>query len=171
MNLKETLGIVQNFPKPGIQFIDITTLLSNPKAFQYATDEMEKLVKNPDQLDGILAIEARGFVFAAPIAQKLELPLIMVRKSGKLPRPTTYFTLKKEYGEDALTIQNEDIKWGGKYLVVDDVLATGGTVQAVQYAVKKMHGKVVQHLFLAEISGLLREDTYPLNNPTSLLRY
>ena len=120
---------VKDFPKPGILFYDITGLLSSAEAFNNAIDEMVKLYSNRD-LDAIYGIEARGFIFGPPLALRLGLPFIPVRKKGKLPGETVSRSFLLEYGEDIIEIHKADIKKGSKVLVVDDLIATGGTVKA-----------------------------------------
>lgn len=128
-NLDDSIRRVPDFPKPGILYYDITSILSNPKAFRYCVDAMVKMYKGND-LDAVAAIESRGFLFAAPFADRLGLPLILVRKKGKLPGKTISRSYSLEYGQAEIEIHEADIPRGGKVLLIDDLIATGGTLRA-----------------------------------------
>ncbi|MDD5772073.1 MAG: adenine phosphoribosyltransferase [bacterium] len=153
MSLKKSVRDVPNFPKEGIIFKDITPLLKDPKAFRSAINKMAKHYKGK-KIDGIVAVEARGFIFAGALAAKLKTGFIPVRKPGKLPYKTISETYQLEYGTDALQIHEDAIKPGDKILIVDDLLATGGTVAAVVNMVKKLGGEVVGIGFLIELAFL-----------------
>jgi adenine phosphoribosyltransferase len=153
MSLKKSIRDVPNFPKEGIIFKDITPLLKDPKAFRLAINKMAKHYKGK-QIDGIVAVEARGFIFAGALAAKLKTGFIPVRKPGKLPYKTISETYQLEYGTDTLQIHEDAIKPGDKILIVDDLLATGGTVAAVVNMVKKLGGEVVGIGFLIELAFL-----------------
>lgn len=131
----ESIRRVHDFPKPGISFYDITSILSKPQAFAFCIAEMQRWV---DELkaDSILAVEARGFLFAAPLAEKLGLPLILARKPGKLPGDTWRRSYSLEYGSDEICVHKEDLKPGSKVLLVDDLIATGGTLEAVAHIIQ-----------------------------------
>ena len=120
---------VPNFPKPGVLFYDITSVLTDPPAFAYCIDRMME-AHGGTELDAVAAIESRGFVFAAPFAYKRGLPLILLRKKGKLPGETYRVSFSLEYGEDVLEVHKADVKRGMKVLLVDDLIATGGTLSA-----------------------------------------
>jgi adenine phosphoribosyltransferase len=128
-NLDEAIRKVADFPKPGILFYDITSVLANPKAFRFCIDSMVRLYKN-ERLDAVAAIESRGFLFAAPFCERLGLPLLLVRKKGKLPGKTRSKKYELEYGEAEIEMHVADIPVGGRVLLVDDLIATGGTVRA-----------------------------------------
>jgi adenine phosphoribosyltransferase len=130
-DLDSAIRKIQDFPKKGILFYDITSILTNPKAFAYCIDKMDELYSDK-KIDGIAAIEARGFVFASPYALKKGLPLLLLRKKGKLPGEKLSKKFKLEYGEDEIQVHKEDIIQGGNYLLVDDLIATGGTLQAAR---------------------------------------
>jgi adenine phosphoribosyltransferase len=127
--LDSSVRRIPDFPKPGVLFYDITGVLANPAAFSYCIERMEELYAEV-ALDGVAAIESRGFVFGAPFARDRRLPLILLRKKGKLPGATwqTRFTL--EYGEDVLEVHKSDVRPGMRLLLVDDLIATGGTLRA-----------------------------------------
>jgi adenine phosphoribosyltransferase len=120
---------VPDFPRPGVLFYDITGILVDPKAFKYCIDRMEELYAGA-AVDGIAAIESRGFIFAAPFALRRGLPLILLRKKGKLPGATYRVAFTLEYGEDVLEVHRSDVHAGQKVLLVDDLIATGGTLNA-----------------------------------------
>jgi len=120
---------VPDFPKPGVLFYDITGILVDPKAFAYCIDRMTELYKGVP-VDAVAAIESRGFIFAAPYAHKHGLPLILLRKKGKLPGETYRVAFTLEYGEDVLEVHRADVRSGQKILLVDDLIATGGTLRA-----------------------------------------
>jgi adenine phosphoribosyltransferase len=128
-NLDDAIRKVPDFPKKGILFYDITSVLTNPGAFKFCLDSMVKLYKG-EKLDAIAAIESRGFLFAAPLCDRLGLPLILVRKKGKLPGKTRSKKYALEYGEAEIEIHEADIPSGGRILILDDLIATGGTVKA-----------------------------------------
>jgi adenine phosphoribosyltransferase len=122
---------VPDFPKPGILFYDITGLLINPEAFQAVTDKMLELFQGQGY-EAVAAIESRGFIFAAPYAQEAQLPLILIRKKGKLPGKVLSKSFALEYGEDVIEVQEDDVPKGKKVLLIDDLLATGGTLSAAR---------------------------------------
>ncbi|HUX37308.1 MAG TPA: adenine phosphoribosyltransferase [Rectinemataceae bacterium] len=128
-NLDDAIRKIVDFPKPGILFYDITSVLANPDAFRHCVDSMVRLYKD-ERLDAVAAIESRGFVFAAPLCEKLGLPLLLVRKKGKLPGKTIGKKYDLEYGEAEIEMHVDDIPRDGRVLIVDDLIATGGTVRA-----------------------------------------
>ncbi len=128
-NLDDAIRKVPDFPKPGILFYDITSVLANPDAFAYCIDSMVKSCRGSG-LDAIAAVESRGFLFAAPLARQLGLPIILVRKKGKLPGKTISRKYALEYGEAEIEMHEADIPKGGRVLIVDDLIATGGTIRA-----------------------------------------
>ncbi|MDC7228391.1 MAG: adenine phosphoribosyltransferase [Spirochaetales bacterium] len=128
-NLDDAIRKVKDFPKEGILFYDITSILTNPAAFSFCIDRMVELYKD-ENFDAVAAAEARGFLFAAPFCERLGIPLILIRKKGKLPGDTLTKTYALEYGEDSIQIHKADVPVGGKVLLVDDLIATGGTLKA-----------------------------------------
>ena len=128
-DLDRAIRKVPGFPKPGVLFYDITGILSTPAAFRFC---VRSIARSAARLrpDGIVAIESRGFVFAAPAAFDLKLPLILIRKRGKLPGPTWRARFALEYGEDEIEVQRADVRPGARLLLVDDLIATGGTLKA-----------------------------------------
>jgi adenine phosphoribosyltransferase len=144
---------VPDFPKPGILFKDITPLLADPGAFAAATALLAERVA-PLAADGILAIESRGFIFGAALAQRAGLPLQLVRKRGKLPREAVSVEYSLEYGVDHLEMHTDAVREGGRYLIVDDVIATGGTAEAVARMVALQGAAVAAHVFVIELKFL-----------------
>lgn len=129
-NLDPHIRRVPDFPKPGVLFYDITSVLANPEAFLYCIDCFEDYARNL-KVDAIAPIESRGFIFAGALAERLSLPIILVRKKGKLPGRTAAKSYSLEYGQAEIEVHVEDVPKGGRILIVDDLIATGGTVRAV----------------------------------------
>lgn len=153
MNLKEYITIVEDYPKEGVSFKDITTLMDDGKAYKYATDEIVKYAKEV-KADIIVGPEARGFIIGCPVAYALEVGFAPVRKPGKLPRETKEVEYDLEYGTDRLTMHADAIKPGQRVLIVDDLLATGGTVKATIDLVESLGGVVAGCAFLIELAYL-----------------
>jgi adenine phosphoribosyltransferase len=153
MDLREYIRDVPDFPKPGILFKDITPLLNTPAAFQQAIDLMCIQFRGRP-LDAIAAAEARGFLFAAPLALELKLPLVPLRKPGKLPYQTISHAYDLEYGSAELNMHVDAIRPGARVLLVDDVLATGGTMAAGCKLIEKAGGTVSGCAFLIELGFL-----------------
>ncbi|MGP1576690.1 MAG: adenine phosphoribosyltransferase [Treponema sp.] len=129
--LDSAIRKIPDFPKEGILFYDITGLLINPEAFRYCLDTLTSLYKN-EKIDAVAAIESRGFIFAAPFADRLGIPLILIRKKGKLPGKTYSCSYSLEYGEATIEVHASDIKKGQRILLLDDLIATGGTLNAAR---------------------------------------
>ncbi|MEW5994083.1 MAG: adenine phosphoribosyltransferase [Candidatus Zixiibacteriota bacterium] len=140
--IKEYIRSVPDFPKPGVTFYDITTLLQNPAGFRLAVDEMEKFVRSK-QPQKIIGIESRGFVFASVLADRLNVGLALVRKPGKLPYKTIIEQYDLEYGSDSVVMHIDAVERGERTVVVDDLIATGGTLQAVCRLVERLGGEVM----------------------------
>ena len=153
MNLLDYLPGVPNFPKPGIMFRDISPLLGNPKAFRYAIEQLANLVKDWE-FSHIVGIESRGFIFASALAHHEHKSLVLVRKPGKLPLMTHKESYGLEYGKGSLEIQAASLPVSSRTIIVDDVLATGGTILAATSLVNQVGGIVVGTLCLLEIQGL-----------------
>ncbi|MEG0687034.1 MAG: adenine phosphoribosyltransferase, partial [Erysipelotrichales bacterium] len=153
MDLKKYIARVEDFPKEGIIFRDITPLMSDGAAFKYATDKFTEYAKEVDA-EVIVGPEARGFIFGCPVATNLELGFIPVRKPNKLPRETVNVSYDLEYGSNTLCMHKGDIKPGQRVIIVDDLLATGGTIKATVELVEQMGGIVVGCAFLIELKEL-----------------
>jgi adenine phosphoribosyltransferase len=170
MDLQKFIRDVPDFPKPGILFKDITPLLSDPQAFHHSIDLMAVHFRGKD-IDAIAAAEARGFLFAAPLALALNLPLIPLRKPGKLPHRTISHSYDLEYGSAELHMHIDAVKPGARVLLADDVLATGGTMQAGCQLVQKAGGQVAACAFLLELGFLGGRERLKGFEVFSLLRY
>ncbi|MFO1443056.1 adenine phosphoribosyltransferase [Bacillus sp. Bva_UNVM-123] len=153
MDLKQYITIVNDWPKPGIQFKDITTLMDNGDAYKYATDQIVEYAREK-QIELIVGPEARGFIIGCPVAYSLGVGFAPVRKEGKLPRETIKVSYGLEYGKDVLTIHKDAIKPGQRVLITDDLLATGGTIEATIKLVEELGGVVAGIAFLIELSYL-----------------
>lgn len=141
-DLDSAIRKVHDFPRAGILFYDVTSILTNPDAFQYCIDAMDELYAD-QQIDAVACIEARGFVFAAPYAYKKGIPLILVRKKGKLPGKTQERKYNLEYGQDYVSIHESDVRSGSKILIVDDLIATGGTIEAAATLIEDMGADIL----------------------------
>lgn len=170
MDLKNYFRIVPDFPKKGINFIDITTLLKDKIAFNEALEQLYSQVSQL-QVDKVVAIEARGFIFGSLLAHKLNAGFVPVRKPGKLPAKKISETYSLEYGTDTLEIHKDAIKPGEKVLIHDDLLATGGTVDAVCKMVERLGGEVVGILFLVELSFLNGREKLSKYNVHSIVKF
>ena len=140
--LDSAIRKVPDFPKPGIIFYDITGILVNPNAFSYCINRMSEIYDGVS-VDGVAAIESRGFIFAAPYAHKHGLPLILLRKKGKLPGETYRVAFSLEYGQDVLEVHRSDVHAGQKLILVDDLIATGGTLRAAAQLLSMGGAKVI----------------------------
>lgn len=170
LNLTDYIRAIPDFPKPGILFRDITPLLACPKAFKQAVCQLAQHFRG-QKIDAIAAAEARGFLFAAPLALELGAALVPVRKRGKLPYKTLSHTYDLEYGRDTLEIHADAIPAGASVLVVDDLLATGGTMDACCQLVEKAGGRVVGCGFLVELTELKGAERLARYQIFSLLKY
>lgn len=168
--LKEKIRIIMDFPKKGISFKDITTLLKDGEAFKAAIKSLAELVKEKD-FDLIAGPEARGFIIGAPLAFELGKGFIPARKKGKLPGETIKAEYKLEYGTDILEMHKDAILEGQKVLVVDDLLATGGTIFTTIELVEKLGGKVVGVAFLIELTELNGRENLKGYDVFSLIQY
>lgn len=153
MDLKDYIANVPDFPQKGIQFKDITPLIGDGEAFRYTTDCFVAYAKEK-KADLIVGPDARGFIFGTPVANFLKIGFVPVRKPGKLPRETIEESYELEYGSNTLCLHKDDIKPGQNVLIVDDLLATGGTIQATIRLIEKAGAKVVGIAFLIELSFL-----------------
>jgi len=153
MDLTQYIRNVPDFPKPGVQFKDISTLLLAPQAVQFIVDSWAQRYAD-QEIDKIVGAESRGFIFGAPLAYAMGLPLVLARKSGKLPADVEREEYQLEYGTDAIEVHCDAIRSGDRLLLVDDLLATGGTMSAVARLVERMGGEVVELAFVIELSFL-----------------
>lgn len=168
--LKKRIRNIPDFPKKGIQFKDITTLLSDPASFQRAIDLMAHRHFDAG-VEAVVGVEARGFVMGAAMAYKLGVGVILVRKPGKLPYKTIAAAYDLEYGKDKLEIHADAIRPGMRVIIADDVLATGGTMAAVSGLLRKLGADIVECCFLAELTGLKGRDKLKGEKVFSLLKF
>lgn len=170
MNLKKYIREIPNWPKKGVGFKDITPLLEDKKAFTHVVDELADYFLDK-KIDKVVGIDARGFLLAAPIAYKLNAGLSIVRKKGKLPHKTISQKYALEYAENIIEMHKDTIKKGERIYIVDDVLATGGTIEATCQIVEKLGGKIVGVGFLINLKFLKGEEKLKKYKIYSLVNY
>ena len=168
--LRAKIREIPDFPKPGILFYDITTLLKDPAAYRESIDLMVEPYAG-EKIDAVVGMESRGFIFSGPIAYKLDAGFIPVRKLGKLPAETMSVEYALEYGSNTLQIHKDAIKPGQRILLVDDLLATGGTVRGTIELVERLKGDIVGLAFLVELTALKGRERLSGYKTTSVIRY
>ena len=151
--IEEYVRSIPDFPEPGIIFRDITSVLQDAEGLQLAINSMQEFLKDVD-VDVIAGAESRGFIFGVPIAYNLHKPFVPIRKKGKLPRETVSASYDLEYGSATIEMHKDSIKPGQKVVLVDDLVATGGTIEAAIKLVEELGGEVVKVVFLMELAGL-----------------
>lgn len=151
--LEDYIITIPDFPSEGIMFRDVTGVMNDAEGFRLAIDEMAKLISDIDY-DVICGLEARGFIFGAALAYKLNKPFVPVRKKGKLPRETVEMSYDLEYGQATIEIHRDDVRPGQKVVIVDDLIATGGTTQAASKLLKVLGAVPVRAIYLVELAGL-----------------
>jgi adenine phosphoribosyltransferase len=170
MDLKEKIRVIHDFPQAGIRFKDITTLLKDGPAYQAAINQLVEYAKQK-QADVIVGPEARGFVFGAPLAYALGIGFVPIRKSGKLPGNTIQAGYQLEYGKDALAVHEDAISKGERVLIVDDLLATGGTILATLDLIRQLGGNPVGTAFLIELTYLQGREKVADVDVFSIVKY
>ncbi|MEG1312111.1 MAG: adenine phosphoribosyltransferase [Romboutsia sp.] len=170
MDLRKVIREVENFPKEGINFKDITTLMQDGEAFKFTIDEFIKNLKDKN-VDVIVGPEARGFLMGTPVAYGMGIGFVPVRKPGKLPHETESYDYGLEYGTDTLEIHKDAIKPGQRVAIVDDLLATGGTMEAAASLIEKLGGEVVSMQFLIELDFLKGREKLSKYDVNSLIKY
>ena len=170
MDLKKSIREIENFPKEGISFKDITTLMQDGKALKYTIDSFVNELKDKN-VDLIVGPEARGFLMGTPVAYGLGIGFVPVRKPGKLPSETISYSYGLEYGSDTLQIHKDAIKPGQRVAIVDDLLATGGTMEAAAKLIEQLGGKVVSMQFLIELGELKGREKLHEYEVNSLIKY
>lgn len=170
MDLKKHIREVPDFPKPGIGFKDISPLLADGPAFRFAVDELASKFRQ-GEIDKLVGIESRGFLVGAPLAYAMNVGIALVRKPGKLPCNVERIQYELEYGTDALEIHRDAIQPGEKVLIVDDVLATGGTMSATAKLVRKLGGVIAGFAFLLELDALGGREKLGDTRIVSLIHY
>jgi adenine phosphoribosyltransferase len=168
--LKKLIREVPDFPKPGINFYDITTLLKDANGFKKAVDALIERVRD-EKIDTVIGIESRGFIFACPIAYRLGAGFVPVRKPRKLPAEKVSVSYELEYGQDSLEMHKDAVGQGHKVLIVDDLIATGGTARAVVDLVESLGGQVVGLAFVIELAFLNGRSKLNGYNVHSLISY
>lgn len=170
MDYKQHIAIVEDWPKEGVRFKDITPLMDNGKAFKSAIDDIVEYAKSLD-IDLIVGPEARGFIVGCPVSYALEVGFAPVRKEGKLPRETIKVDYGLEYGKNVLTIHKDAIKPGQRVLITDDLLATGGTIEATIKLVEELGGVVAGCAFLIELTYLHGREKLEGHDVLTLMQY
>jgi adenine phosphoribosyltransferase len=168
--LDSSIRRVPDFPKKGILFYDVTGIFINPEAFKICIDRMVSLYRNK-KIDGIAAVEARGFLLGAPLAERLELPLLLIRKKGKLPAETYTEKYALEYGTAEIEAHKSDIQRGKNYLVVDDLIATGGTLAAARSLIAQGGGTVSDFFGVVGLKEFDYENVLAPSCVTTLINY
>lgn len=168
--LEEYVRSIPDFPEPGVIFRDVTSILQDADGLNLAIDSMQSYLKGMD-LDVIVGLESRGFMFGVPIAYNLHKAFVPVRKKGKLPCETISQTYDLEYGSEEIEIHKDAIRPGQKVAVVDDLIATGGTVEAAVKLIERLGGEVVKIVFLMELEGLNGREKLEGYNVDSVIRY
>ena len=169
-SLDKAIRRIPDFPKPGILFYDITSILTNPEAFKYCLEQMYEIYKDSG-INAIAAVESRGFIFAGSLAEKMGLPLILIRKKGKLPGDTYSCSYALEYGTATIEAHKADIKAGQKYLVVDDLIATGGTLAATKNLIEQGGGEVTDFFGVIGLHDLNYQKVLAPCKVTTLINY
>lgn len=170
MDFKEKIRVIENFPKEGISFKDITTLIGDGEGLKASIDEITNYLKDK-KIDVVVGPEARGFIFGVPVAYALGVGFVPVRKPGKLPYETISMKYDLEYGQDELQIHKDAIKPGQRVAIIDDLLATGGTIKAVADLVESAGGVVVSLDFVIELTGLEGKKKLEKYDVYSLTKY
>ena len=169
MDIKDYIRDIPNFPKDGILYKDITPLLGDYKAFAFVVNEISRNI--PKEVTSIVAPESRGFIFASAVCYNLNKNLVLVRKKGKLPYKTFEVDYELEYGTDTFEIHTDSIKPGDKVAIIDDLLATGGTIEAIEELVKNFNCSISSISFVIELESLKGRDKLKCNNISSLIRF
>ena len=168
--IEEYVRSIPDFPEPGIIFRDVTSVLQDADGLQLAIDSMQDCLEG-EEFDVITGLESRGFIFGMPIAYNLHKPFVLVRKAGKLPCETVSRTYDLEYGSATIEMHKDSIKPGQKVVIVDDLIATGGSVEAAIKLVEELGGEVVKVVFLMELAGLKGRERLAGYDVASVIRY
>ena len=168
--LEDYVRTIPDFPKPGIMFRDITTILSDADGLKLAIDEMQKTLDGVD-FDVIAGAESRGFIFGAAIAYNMHKPFILIRKKGKLPCETVEQSYDLEYGQATIEVHKDAVEPGQKVVIIDDLIATGGTVEAAAKLIEKLGGEVAKMVFLMELKGLNGREKLAKYDVASVISY
>ena len=168
--VEDYVRTIPDFPEPGIMFRDVTTVLQDAEGFKLAIDEMKKLLDGVD-FDIIAGAESRGFIFGAPLAYAMGKPFVLIRKKGKLPCETVEKSYDLEYGSATIEMHKDSVKPGQKVVVVDDLIATGGTIEAACELIEELGGEVAKVVFLMELAGLNGREKLAKYDVASVVTY
>ena len=168
--LEDYVVSIPDFPEPGIIFRDVTSILQDAEGLKLAIDSLQAELDGLD-FDVIAGTESRGFIFGMPIAYNLHKPFVLVRKKGKLPRETVSASYDLEYGSAEIEMHKDSIKPGQKVVLIDDLIATGGTIEAAAKLVESLGGEVVRIIFLMELAGLKGREKLKNYDVRSVIRY
>lgn len=168
--LEDYVITIPDFPEPGIMFRDVTSVIQDADGLQLAINSLQELLKDVDY-DVLVGTESRGFIFGMPIAYNMHKPFVLVRKKGKLPRETVSKEYALEYGTAEIEMHKDSIKPGQKVVMVDDLIATGGTMKAAAELVEELGGEVVKIIFLMELAGLKGREALNKYDVASVIRY
>lgn len=170
MDLDAVIRKVSDFPKPGIMFYDVTSIFMNPAAFKYVVRRMDELYRDTE-IDGVIAIESRGFLLGGPFALSRSVPFVLARKKGKLPGETIEASYSLEYGEATLEIHKADLLPGKKWLIIDDLIATGGTLEAVAGMIERQNASVAGIFSIIGLPFLNYMEKIGRYSPKTLIDY
>ena len=168
--VEDYVRTIPDFPEPGIMFRDVTTVLQDAEGFKLAIDEMKKLLDGVD-FDIIAGAESRGFIFGAPLAYAMGKPFVLIRKKGKLPCETVEKSYDLEYGSATIEMHKDSVKPGQKVVVVDDLIATGGTIEAACELIEELGGEIAKVVFLMELAGLNGREKLAKYDVASVVTY
>ena len=168
--VEDYVRTIPDFPEPGIMFRDVTSVLQDAEGFKLAIDEMKKLLDGVD-FDIIAGAESRGFIFGAPLAYAMGKPFVLIRKKGKLPCETVEKSYDLEYGSATIEMHKDSVKPGQKVVVVDDLIATGGTIEAACELIEELGGEVAKVVFLMELAGLNGREKLAKYDVASVVTY
>ncbi len=168
--LKDYIKSIPDFPAPGVMFRDVTSVLDDPEGFQLSVEELIRLLDGVEY-DVIAGVESRGFIFGAPLAYRQGKAFVPVRKKGKLPRETVEMTYDLEYGTATIEIHKDAVRPGQKVVIIDDLIATGGTIEAAAKLVEQLGGEVVKMIFLIELTDLKGRERLAGYDVASVVQY
>lgn len=168
--LEDYVRTIPDFPEKGIMFRDVTSVLQDKDSLRMSIDQMQELIKDTD-FDVVVGPESRGFIFGVPIAYNLNKPFIPVRKKGKLPCETIEMEYDLEYGKAVIEMHKDSIKPGQKVVIIDDLIATGGTIEAIIKLIETLGGEVVKIIFLMELEGLNGRDKLKGYDVEAVIKY
>lgn len=170
MDIKEKIRTIPHWPIEGVMFRDITTLLQDGEAFRYVCDELYDRYKDME-IDVVVGIESRGFIFGSVLAYKLGLGFVLIRKPGKLPSKIISAEFEKEYGKDKMEIHEDAISQGERVLLIDDLIATGGTISAATELIERLGGKIIECAFIIDLPDLKGKEKLTGYNTFTMIEF